>query len=180
MNETISLRSDLWFSRLRSVTFTFEPVSTTQSQRVYIIDKILHISHRLSHLVVPWNDLRCCSRPNTNVKHVQLELGHHYDNPNKHIRVSRLFQLVPGISCLETSGGNIAFNENLVKFVLKIINTFHQLAELTLNKEAYISIKPEIQLAIRQAIFDASSTRVLTSNTCQIIFPKRNRLRIWL
>ncbi len=180
MNETISLRSDLWFSRLRSVIFTFEPVSTTQSQRVYIIDKILHISPRLSHLVVPWNDLRYCSRPNTNVKHVQLELDYHHNNPNKHIHIRRLFKLLPRISCFETSGGNIAFNENLVEFVLKIINTFDQLVELTLNKEAYIPVEPEIQLAVQQAIFAASSERLLTSDTCQIIFPKRNRLRIWL
>lgn len=180
MNEIISLRSDLWFSRLRSVTFTFEAVSTTQPQRVYIIDTILHRSPRLSHLVVPWDDLRYCSHPNTNVKHIQLELNYHYNKPNKLIHVNRLFRLVPGIYCFETSGGNIAFNENLVEFVLKIINRFHQLVELTLNKEDYSPIKSEIQLEIRQAIFAANSKRLLNSDTCQIIFPKRNRLRIWL
>jgi hypothetical protein len=180
MNETLSSWFDLRLSRLRSVTFTFDPISVVRSQRVYIIDQILDASPRLSHLVVAWNDLRHCSRPNTNVKHIQLELDHHCDMPNKHIHISRLFQLLPRVSYFETSGGNIAFNENLVKFVLKIINTFDQLVELTLNKESYCPVKPETQLTIQQAIFAANSERPLTSNTCQIIFPQRNKLRIWL
>ncbi len=180
MEEIISSWSNRWFSRLRSVTFTFERTSITQSQRVYIIDQILSVSPRLSHLVVACEDLRHCSRSNTNVKHVQLVLHSHCYQPNRYIRPCRLFRLLPGICCLETSDCSIKFNRNLIKFVLKIVNIFHQLVELTLNKEGYISIKPETQWAILEAIYAADSKRLLTSNTCQIIFPKRNKLRMWL
>jgi hypothetical protein len=180
MQEIISSWSNRCFSRLRSVTFNFELNSITQSQRVYIIDQILSVSPRLSHLVVACEDLRNCSRSNTNVKHVQLVLHSHCYKPNKYIRPRRLFQLLPGICCLETSDRSIEFNKNLVKFVLKIVNTFHQLVELTLNKEGSISVKPETKWAILEAIFAADSNRLLTSNTCQIIFPKRNKLRMWL
>jgi hypothetical protein len=172
--------SDLWFHRLRSVTFTFESKSITQLQRVYIINKILDVSPRLSHLVVAWDDFRYCSRTNMNVKHAHLVLHVHYDDPNPHIDISRLFLLVPGVCCLETSGGHIWLNQNLVKFVLKIIDTFQQLAELTLNKGGIYPFKPEINLAIEQAILTAGNKRLLDSNTYQIIFPKGDKLRIWL
>jgi hypothetical protein len=86
----------------------------------------------------------------TNVKHVHLVINVHYDDPNPHIDISHLFLLVPIICCLETSHGHIVSNQNLVKFVWKIINTFQQLAKLTLNKEGIHPFKLKINLTIEQ------------------------------
>ncbi|CAF4014703.1 unnamed protein product [Rotaria magnacalcarata] len=180
LNVTNSLRSDLYFHRLRSVTFTFEYKSMKRSQRVYIIDHILNVSSGLSNLVVDWNDFRSCSCPNPNVRYVHFILKSNYDDPNAQIDVNHLFQLLPGICCFETSDRHIAFNQSLVNFVLKIINTFHQLVELTLNKEGWLPVKPEKQLAIKQAILAADNKRLFDSNTYQIIFPKGDKLTIWL
>ncbi|CAF3475682.1 unnamed protein product [Rotaria socialis] len=180
LNVTNSLWSDLYFHRLRSVTFTFEYKSMKRSRRVYIIDHILNVSPGLSNLVVDWNDFRSCSCPNTNVRYVHFILKSNYDDPNAHIDVNHLFQLLPGICCFETSDRHIAFNQSLVDFVLKIINTFHRLVELTLNKEGWLPVKPEKQLAIKQAILAADNKRLFDSNTYQIIFPIGDKLTIWL
>jgi hypothetical protein len=180
MNVTNPLLSDLCFHRLHSVIFSFEYKSMKRSQRVYIIDQILKVSPRLSHLVVEWNDFRSCSCRNTNVRYVHLKLKTNCDDPNAHININHLFQLLPGICIFKTSDRHIAFNQSLVNFVLRIIDTFHQLVQLTLNKEGYVPVKPEKQLEIKQAILDAGNTRLLDSNTYQITFPKGNRLTIWL
>ncbi|CAF3958637.1 unnamed protein product [Rotaria magnacalcarata] len=180
LNVTNSLWSDIYFHRLRSVTFTFEYKSMKRSRRVYIIDHILNVSPGLSNLVVDWNDFRSCSCPNTNVRYVHFILKSNYDDPNAHIDVNHLFQLLPGICCFETSDRHIAFNQSLVDFVLKIINTFHRLVELTLNKEGWLPVKPEKQLAIKQAILATDNKRLFDSNTYQIIFPKGDKITIWL
>ncbi|CAF2817847.1 unnamed protein product [Rotaria sp. Silwood2] len=153
MNVVSSSWSNLWFGRLSSVTFAFNDKSIPQSQRVYIIDQILGVSPRLTYLTVEWNYLRYCLHPNKNVKKLELILNVHYIDPNPDIHVNHLFQLLPGICCFVTSGGNL---------------------------EGYCSIKPEIQLELEQAIITSGNKRLLDSNTYQIIFPKRNKLTIWL
>lgn len=151
-----------------------------QSERVSIIDQILHVSPRLSHITVEWNDLRYCSRTNTSVKHLRLELYKKYDDPNLYIDINHLFQLLPSIRRLETSNGRIALNENLLKFIVKIVDTFHQLVQLIVNKEGLLPIQPETEIIIKQAIFNTGNKRLLNSDTCQITFARKNELRIWL
>ena len=172
--------SNRWFSRLRSVTFTFERTSVTQSQRTYIIDQILSISPRLSHLAVTSEYLCHCSHSNPNVKHVELLQASVCSNPYEYIDPCLLFKLLPGIRCLETTKRSMEFNENLVTFIVEIVNTFQQLVELTLNKDGEVLVKPEVQQAILRGIFTAETKRLLTSNTCQIIFPKNNTITMWL
>lgn len=179
-NESNSSWSHLRFPWLRSVIFNFAPDVIVRSERVYIIDQILHVSPRLSHLTVEWNDLRSCSQSNTHVKHLRLQLYKSCNDPNQYIDINHLFQLLPSICCLETSQGDIAFNENLMRFIVKIVDTFDQLVQLTLNKGGYLRFQPEINVTIEQAIFNTGNKRLLNSNTCQIIFPRRNELRIWL
>ena len=179
-NEFSSSWSHLRFPWLRCVIFAFAHGVIVQSERVYIIDQILHVSPRLSHLTVEWNDLRSCSQSNTNVKHLHLRLYKRYNDPNQYIDISHIFQLLPNICCLETSQGDVRFNENLTRFVVKIVDTFDQLVQLTLNKGGFLRFEPEINVTIEQAILNTGNKRLLNSNTCQIIFPCRNELRIWL
>ncbi|CAF3855020.1 unnamed protein product [Rotaria sordida] len=179
-NESNSSWPHLWFPWLRSVIFAFAHDSIVRSERVYIIDHILHISPRLSHLTVEWNDLHSCSQSNTNVKHVHLRLYKRYSDPNPYIDINHLFQLLPNICCLETSDGNIALNQNLIRFIVKIVDTFHQLVQLTINKRGLLPLQPETEVTITKAIFNTGNKRLMNSNICQIIFPIRNELRIWL
>jgi len=179
-NDSISVWSHLCFSSLRSVIFAFDNDVIIRSERVYIIEQILHLSPRLSHLTVEWNDLRLCSQSNRNVKHLRLQLYKRCEDPNLCIDINYLFQLLPRLSCLETCGSNIALNDNLIRFILKIVETFDQLVQLMINRPGYIPIQPEIAKIIEQAIFNTGHKRLLNSKTCQITFPRRNELRIWL
>jgi hypothetical protein len=171
---------NLWFSRLRSMTFNFEPESLTRLQRVFIVERILAVSPRLSHLVVAWDDLRHCSQVYPKLKHLHLVLYRRFVDPNKYVHVGRLVRLVPGLCCLETSRGETEVDQNLVTFVLNIIDTFHQLVKLTINEDGLYPPKPEAKLSVEQAILASGNKRLLDSTTFQIVFFRRNTLKLWL
>ncbi|CAF0811305.1 unnamed protein product [Adineta ricciae] len=69
------------------------------------------------------DDLCLCSRSNTSVKHLRLLLSRNDRDPNAFINIDHLFQLLPSIRCFETTGRYITFNENLMNFIVKIVET---------------------------------------------------------
>ncbi len=162
------------------MSFVFENGVIRRSERACIIDRILHISPRVSQLTVEWEDLCLCSHSNTNVKHLRLILNKRCQDPNAYININYLVQLLPSICYLETSRANILFNENLVRFVVKIVDRIDQLVQLVLNRNGLISLDPEVAVSIEQEIFNTGNKRLLNSNMCQITFSLRNELRIWL
>lgn len=179
-NECHSLWSGLYFPWLHSVTFVFAHNSIVQSERTYIIDQILLASPRLSHLTVEWEDLGCCTRSNTNVEHLHLQLNKRSNDPNLYIDIDHLRQRLPSIRYLDTSKGNIAFNEHLIRFIVKTVDTFDQLIQLIINKGNFIRLTPETEVTTKQAIFNSGNKRLMNSDVCQISFPRLNELWIWL
>ncbi|CAF1301281.1 unnamed protein product [Adineta steineri] len=151
-----------------------------RSERAYIIDQILYMSPRLSQLTVEWEDLSLCSRSNTNVKHLRLRLNKNCKDPDVYVNINYLVQLLPSICCLETSHGYLSFNENLVKFIVKIVDTIDRLVQLVINKNGLLRLDPKVEVSIEQAIFNTGNKRLLNSKMCQISFPHFNELRIWL
>ena len=122
------------FPWLRSVIFDFEYKIIKQSDRTYIIDQILRVSPRLLKLTVEWEDLCLCSYSNTNVKHLNLFVNKRCKDPHVYININYLFQLLPNICCLEIGEIDLLFNENLVKYIVKIVDTIIKLIQLVLNK----------------------------------------------
>jgi hypothetical protein len=164
------------------MTFDFESESELikRSQRVSIIKQILDTSPNLSHLVVAWKDFRKCSRTYSNLRHVHLLLDRLYPEPKQHVNVHRLAQLAPHLCYLETSDAYITFNENLVKFVLKIICRFHYLVNLTLNKDSLYRSEEKKKIMFKESLIAAGHGRLFDRNNIQIEFPRYDRLCIWL
>ena len=168
------------FPRLRSVIFHFEPDSRHESARFHLVDQILHSSPRLERLTVEWSDLRCCSRSNVNVKYLCLKLYEHSSDPNLLVDIDLISQLLPNLRSLETICGHLAFNENLITFIVKLVDTFDQLVELIINSNGIRVIESDTQLMMERAIFNTGHRRLLDSRVCQIKFPKRDEIEIWL
>jgi hypothetical protein len=172
----------LWLHRLRSVKFNIQSESIERSQRVAIVTQILDSSPTLSHVVVAWKDFRHCSKTYSNLKHVHLVLDRLYPDfeLKQHFNVRRLAQLAPNLCFLETSNENIMFNENLVKFVLKIIRRFNQLVYLILNRNSCYKSKEEKRKIFKDNLIAAGHGRLLDYNNIQIDFPRQDELCIWL
>ncbi|UJR06659.1 hypothetical protein I4U23_010945 [Adineta vaga] len=136
--------------------------------------------HSYLRAFLEWEDLCLCSYSNRNVKQLNLLVNKRCQDPNEYINNDYLFQLLSNISCLEICRINLLFNENLVKFIGKIVDTIIKLVQLVLNKNSLISIDSEISISIQQTIFNTGNKRLLNSNICQITFPRRNELRICL
>ncbi|CAF1357040.1 unnamed protein product [Adineta ricciae] len=168
------------FPRLRSVIFHFEPDFRHESARFHLVDQILHSSPRLEHLAVKWSDLRCCSRSNVNVKYLCLKLYEHSSDPNRLVDIGLISQLLPNLHSLETSYGHFAFNENLITFIVRLVDTFDQLVELIINSHGIRVIESDTRLMMERAIFNTGHRRLLDSRVCQIKFPKRDEIKIWL
>ncbi|CAF1499216.1 unnamed protein product [Adineta ricciae] len=151
-----------------------------RSERAYIIDQILQMSPCLLQLTVEWEDLSLCSHSNTNVKHLRLELNKSSKDPNTYIHIDFLVQLLPRICCFETSGRYLYFNENLVRFVIKIIDTIDRLVQLIINKYSLLRRNPKVEASIEEAIFKGGNEQLLNYKICQIRFPSCTELRIWL
>ncbi|UJR18601.1 hypothetical protein I4U23_005508 [Adineta vaga] len=177
-DESMSSWSRMRFPWLRSVIFNFEYNVMKQSDCVYIIDQILRSSPRLQKLTVEWEDLRLCSSSNRNIKHLSLLVNERCQDPTEYINIDYLFQLLPNISCLEIGRIDLLFNEDFVKFIVKIVDTIIKLVQLVLNKNGLIPIDPEIPILIQQEIFNTGNKRLFNSHICQITFPRRNELRI--
>ncbi|CAF0993440.1 unnamed protein product [Rotaria sordida] len=171
---------DLLFSHLRSMTFEFKSESIERSHRVAIVKQILDASPNLSHLKIHWKDFRHCSQTYSNLKHVHFVLDRLFPEPKQHINVRQLTQLVPHLYSLETSDANIIYDENLVKFVLKIIHRFHQLVYLRLNKDGLYPVKEEKKIMFKERLIAAGHNRLFDCNNIQIEFPGYNGLCIWL
>jgi hypothetical protein len=63
---------------------------------------------------------------------------------------------------------------------VKIVDTFDQLVQLTINKGGFLPLQPETRVTIEEAIFNTGNKQLRNSDICQIAFPRRNELRIWL
>jgi hypothetical protein len=111
---------------------------------------------------------------------VHLLLDQLYPEPKQHVNIRQLTQLAPNLCYLETSGANIMFNKNLVKFVLKIIRRFHQLVYITLNKNSLYQSKEEKKIMFKELLIKAGHGRLFDCNNIQIQYYMRDILRIWL
>ncbi|CAF3626498.1 unnamed protein product [Rotaria sordida] len=158
----------------------YDHKSIERSHRVAIVKQILDASPNLSHLKIHWKDFRHCSQTYSNLKHVHFVLDRLFPEPKQHINVRQLTQLVPHLYSLETSDANIIYDENLVKFVLKIIHRFHQLVYLRLNKDGLYPVKEEKKIMFKERLIAAGHNRLFDCNNIQIEFPGYNGLCIWL
>ena len=165
---------------LRSLTFGFELYSYKSVQRVFLLKQILDTSPNLSHLVVPWTDFRLCTRAYSNLKYIHLILRRLHPEPKQHVNVHRLSQLAPNLCRLATSHANIMFNENLVKFVLKIIRRFPKLVYLTLNKDSLYPSKEEKKIIFKERLMTDAHGHLFKDSNIQIkLFPLCDEIRIW-
>lgn len=168
------------FPRLRSVVFHFEPEFRVKSARFHLVDQILHSSPCLEHLTVEWSDLRCCSQSNVNVKYLCLELYKDSCDPNLLVDIDLISQLLPNLRSLETMRGHFAFNENLIKFIVRLVDAFDQLVELIVNSDGIQGIEYDTLLMMERAILNTGHQRLLDSSVCQVEFPNRDRVVVWL
>lgn len=111
---------------------------------------------------------------------MHLILDRIYPEPKQHFDVRRLTQLAPHLCSLETSGANIMLDENLVKFVLKIIRQFDQLVYLTLNKNGLYKSKENKKVIFKETLIAAGHNRLFDCNNIQIQFYTHDALYIWL
>jgi hypothetical protein len=161
------------------MTFNFDPDSISSSQRVLIVQQILHASPNLSHLVVAWKDFLHCSQTYSNLKHLHLLLARIRPKPKEHVDINRLFQLTPNLCRLETGRVNM-FNENLIEFILNILGRFHQLVNLTLNKKCLYRSKQSQKMMFKESLIEAINGRLFDSNNIQIKLYMSDILSIWL
>ncbi|CAF1359079.1 unnamed protein product [Rotaria magnacalcarata] len=180
MASNCALSGNLFLRHLRSMTFDFELMSIKRSATVAIVKQILDVSPNLSDLVIDWSDFCHCSQTYSNLKHLHLILDRIYPEPKQHFDVRRLAQLAPHLCSLETSGANIMLDENLVKFVLKIIRQFDQLVYLTLNKNSLYKSKENKKVIFKETLIAAGHNRVFDCNNIRIQFYTRDALYIWL
>jgi hypothetical protein len=168
------------FPYLRSLDVTFAPKCIANSERAYLVDQILHASPRLEYLAAEWKVLRRCSKSNGNVRHLSLRLNKHPHDPSAFVDVGHLGQLLPNLRCLKTSDGHLALNDNLVRFIVSIVDTFDRLLELVLNAEGRLPIEKDVDLILKRTILSTGNRRLTNSDACQINFPRKDTVAIWL
>lgn len=149
-------------------------------ERASLLDQILVVSSRLEHLSVRWNVLRLCSKSNAAVHHLSLRVNLKRHDASDLVDMERLGQILPNLRCLQTSRGFLAFNDYLVRFIVTIVNTFERLVELVVNEEGRQAPAHGAIEKLKQTILSTGHPRLTNDECCQITFPKKNRVAIWL
>ncbi len=182
MIESQSSFNDFSFVYLRSINFHFLHSSLKQFERVSIMSKIFNVSPNVTHLTVLWPDFDCCSRILNNLKHIQLILDYSpiIDRDRDPFDIHRLFQLTPNLLHLQTSTGNIYPDEKLIEFIWRIINQFHRLINLTINKNSLYSSKGEKKLRFTQLFIAHADNQDYHSKRIHIDFHINDEISVCL
>ncbi|UJR35439.1 hypothetical protein I4U23_028196 [Adineta vaga] len=170
---------NLSLNHLRSITFNIDSNSIKNCERIVMVERILDASPNLSSLVVSWRDFRQCSRKYLNLKHVHLLLNGQYDNPKRYINICQLHELVPHLSLLETSGGVMKQNEDLVEVIVNISHQFEQLVYLVLNKSCCYRSTDKQKLKFNNALIAATHEKIFHGYNIHFRFHLNDELRIW-
>ena len=180
MIENQSSFNDLSFPYLRSINFHFLESSLKQFERVSIMTKIFNLSPHVTHLTVIWVDFDRCSRILNNLKHIQLILDHSCFRDRDPFDINRLFQLTPNLYHLQTRVANLFPDEKLVEFIWRIINQFHRLTNLTMNKNSLYSSKYQKKLRFKQLFIAAGDDQHYDSKRIHIDFRINDEISICL
>lgn len=182
MIESKSSLHDFSFVYLRSINFHFLQSSLKQFERVSIMNKIFNLSPNVTHLTVLWPDFDCCSRILNHLKHIQLILDYSpiIDRDRDPFDIHRLFQLTPNLLHLQTSTGNIFPDEKSIEFIWRIINQFHRLINLTINKNSLYSSKYEKKLRFKQLFIAEADNQHNHSKRFHVDFTINDEISICL
>lgn len=174
------LNRNLLFNHLRSIVFDFPYEEIENSQRVHMIQQILHASPNLSELVVPWRDFLHCSQTYSKLKYVYLLIDRIHAASDEPVHIDRLAQLVPNVCHLEIGNASIMFNENLIEFLLNIIHRFQQLVHFKLNKDCLYRSKYQKKVIFKELLTKAINERLFDCGNIQIELHLTDELFIWL
>lgn len=100
--------------------------------------------------------------------------------PKQHVNVRRLTQLAPRLCSLVTSSALITYDENLLKFLLKIIRNFNQLIHLAINKDVPYHAKQNRKIMFREKLLATGHGRVFDSTNIRVKCGFYEDLDIWL